>query len=324
MLLRITGAVVLALILGMGGVFAQETGSSATALVTRAFKLPADMFTRPDLENAVGDRKNNQGVKLLPAQPNSSPDDRRFDVREFLRELGAEIPAEGEATFFEGAGALVVRAYGEQMELIEALVGPGTPCYWPYPLIQVNFSLVRFTLNKRLEDSDSLSYANLRLEAGASWNVIGRQLVRTRSGVITRHESGSANGQPAFMNVPATGKTEEAADKVILRNFAENESGTRLVVEPALGPDGRTVEMNLMYRHRSKANANELAYEYDITTSVSVWDGYPLVLQLVEEDQNEREDGPRKYRALTLKVELVNFGGWNQRDQAAQRPGRPQ
>lgn len=321
MLLRIIGAVALACVCVTAGAVAQESRASGSPLVTRAFRLPAEMFSRPDISNVVGDRKENEGVKLLPSLPDELPGHRRFDVREYLTSLVGEISAEGEATFFEGAGALVVRASEEQMQLVEAAIG--SPCCGPVPFVHVAFSLVQFTLKVPLDDSASLSYANLRQAAGDTWKVIDRQFLTTRSGIAVRHSSGIGNGESAFVSVPASGKAAGSTNHAKPREFAEMESGTRLEAEPVIGPDSLTVEVDLDYRHRSKANTSEAAYEHALTTSVSAWDGYPVVLQLVENGKGEQANAPHAYRALILKVQIVNRGGWNQRDQAAQKSALP-
>lgn len=316
MLLRILGAAVLSCLFVTAGVIAQEAPVAGAALVTRVFKVPVEIFTQPDSGNVVGERKTGKGVKLLPPLPGELPGQRRFDVRDFLKLQGVEVPAEGEATFSEEASALVIRASEEQIQLVEALIA--FPCDGPIPFVQVTFSLVRFTLKEPLKDSLSLSYATLRRDVGDSWQVIDQQLLTTRSGTAARHATGNGSGQAAFVGVSVDGKADRLAGQFQLRDFAENEVGTRLEVEPVIGPDALTVDVNLTYRHRSKANGHEAAYEHELTTSIPMWSGYPEVLQLVAVDQAEPFGEPQKYRALILKTQIVYPSRKHQGHQMAQ------
>lgn len=316
MLLRLLGAAVLSCLFVTAGVVAQEAPVSGTALVTRVFKVPLEIFTQPGSGTVGGERKTGQGVRLLPALSGELPGQRRFDVRDFLKLQGVEVSAEGEATFFEEASALVIRASEEQIQLVEALFV--SPCDGPIPFVQVTFSLVRFTLKEPLKDSVGLSYATLRREAGDSWHVIDQQLLTTRSGTAARYATGNGSGRAAFVGVSVDGKADRLAGQFQLRDFAENEAGTRLEVEPVIGPDALTVDVNLTYRHRSKANGREAAYEHELTTSVPVWSGYPEVLQLVTVEQAEPFGEPQKYRALILKTQIVYPSRWRQGHPMAQ------
>ncbi len=293
--------------------FAQQAESPVKNLVTRAIKLPASYFTRPDTTNPEGTRQQEQGIKVLPLAQNEHAGHRRLDVRDFLKSMGVPLTEESEAIYFEGADVLVVRVSEESLEMLSLLGLDNSACWVPHG-IQTTFTLVQFALDKPLEETDVLSYANLRKLAGNSWQVIDRQILTTKSGMLAKHSAGVNSGQSPFVE----NKDEEASEPTSgtwkPRSFSGDEFGTRIGVEPVIGPDSLSIDLSIDYRHRSKAGENRTPFEINLNTMTAVWDGYPVVLQLVQSSESKGIDGAQKYRALILKAQLVNSGGWPQRE----------
>lgn len=313
MWIRIVIAATMAFVVGSGGSFAEEKEPSGEELILRAFRLPPVFFTRPDAANSKGARQEEPGIKVLPSPPNEPQTHRRLDVRGFLESMGAPLSAKSEAIYFEGASALVVRATEKELEILSSL-GLGEGGCFEGPLVQVTFTLVQLSLEKPIEDIEVLSYANLRKMAGDSWQLVDRQVLTMKSGMRAMHAAGISNREHPFVQVKDEGNTDTAPEIWKPRSFSGDESGTRVTVEPVIGPDSLSIDVSLDYRHRSQAGENQAPYEHNLTTMTAAWDGYPVVLQFVQSNEPRGADGAQKYRALILKAQLVNFGGWPQRD----------
>ena len=263
-------------------------GNAAEELDFRLVPVPASVFSTPDPSSRNAARKPKPGVRQMEGNEPG-----RFDVREFLSKYGVSFPA-GSMAFYDGA--LVVRDTAPNLTLIDRIFEKCAPGATP-EMVSIELSTYECTLppSKKLLPWEELMFADLVDLPKGSVKLVDRNTIVTKSGqrcISTR--------------VTNAGNTADArkGNGVSSPAFHPGEAGSLLELEPVVGPDDETVDINLAYQLRTKLpGAGDNGYaELKVTTSFAMWIEHPLVVHSAPV-----EGQPGKYFVVVARVQLMDL-----------------
>ena len=289
---RIITLAVLLLALSFRGLCEEPNAekTTATKMTARSYRVPPGFFTIADPSNKDGTRKPNPGFSYNPGSQ------REIDATEWLRQAGMQFPSGSMAIYDRVESALIVVNTPENLELVETIVGG---CRSGFALmVQAEFSAVECSLTSTADtlSLDRLSYSDLTQLAGNSMKQVNGASLLGKSGqrCTMEHIVKSPAVKCSGSSVPYS----EFATK-----FAEDEFGTKVELEPTIGPDMISMDLNTVYRLRYKAG-NQIVY-LEFQTALLAWDNYPLVLHV-----SPLPDQKGKFVAIILRAQIVKCGGW--------------
>jgi hypothetical protein len=216
----------------------------------RRYRVPADLLScLPEPETAAA-----------PADPfapgGSAAGERKFmraiTAEEILRAQGIPFPQGASASYFDQS--LVVRNTAENLEMVEALISsmlPRVPKNLTITtrIIQGSGSTLRAMQKAALGQADHTAIVTKTL-ADASVRLLRSDIITTRSGNRCSVKSGrdlnyitesSFGERPALPAAPASARDDTEVTAVETRRI-----GYDLEIDPVIGPDGHTLELNLI------------------------------------------------------------------------------
>lgn len=278
---------ILAVLFVTGGALAQQedTASPQTPvreLLTRSWRVPPGFF--PTTEGHSSPNENN------PAALND-----QADAAGFLTLSGVTFPEGAFARYFPDANTLLIRNTEGNLDLVEMLIGTGGPCGCN-PMIAFDIVVLEGTF---LETDSPMNSPWLDAESLQKKPVTLRQ----QSQISTITKSGHATETDQTFVLPA-GSEEKASSSESRAGgeFAPNEFGTKIRIEPVLGPDGFNLEATYRIRLR-RPSKQHTATEIDLSGSFFTHDGRPVVLHRSPLD----EEG--KTLIIIVGVRLVDVLG---------------
>lgn len=97
-------------------------------------------------------------------------------------------------------------------------------------------------------------------------------------------------------------------------SHAGEDCKTNVEMEPIIGPDGETVDLNLAYHliaTNAVAAARSQPLDISLTTSFSVFSGMPVIAKTlaIRDDFKKGEQGAGKSMAIVVRVNRVDYAG---------------
>lgn len=275
-----------------GALCAEEKPVSA-ALVTRMYEVPPNLFM-----DESGHLK--EEIKAIVQPP--SVVGPQYDLREFFKRHGCEFGAGEEAIFQQQNRTLLLRGKPETVDAAEGAILPSF-CFIGSFLLRVEASLVEFSTAKVPVGELPSSFDGLRQAAGDSWRVVNRTVILTKSGQQTR--TTAKYSDPREKPTASNSLHAEAGNTEAYHSLQPGEAGIFLAVEPVLGPDGRTIDLNVEYRYRAQARGGP---QWEVTTSVTATDRQPIIVQVAPVAPEVTDAGPSLARALVLRAVVETPG----------------
>jgi len=223
----------------------------------------------------------------------------RYDVREPLSKVAeVDFPPGAIAIYDERAFTLIVVApeeIAQRTETFANFCGGGGPTQ-----VRVVATLAEFETD-RLSKTRDVPYDRLRSIAGNTWREVEQLTITSKSGqrAVARQRYGD---EPREKRPP-----QELGEWT--PPLAPGESGAAIEVEPVIGPDGQTVDLNVVWHRRFGQGAD--AEQLEATTSTVVTSGVPAVVSLWPAGGKGRPPANRPIRslALVLRAEILNAEG---------------
>lgn len=224
---------------------------------------------------------------------------RLFDIREWLRGAGLELPENSFAAFQTDPSAIIALAPAADIDLLETLVTPC--CGGPPTLVRLTGSLVEMTVPPHAK-TKMLSYRRLRSLAGSSWKELEQIQISTKSGQRTTARKIQGKVEAQDHESPMTEESKPL--------LAKEETGTAIEVEPVVGPDGTTIDLSTL-RWARRVMRSTIPDELEISTSTIIEDGTSKVVGQWPVEPGANQATSKRIRILTLIVtaELVNTEG---------------
>lgn len=275
---------------------AEEQGKN---LVLRAWAIPLGFVTKVDPSSKTGDRKVAEGFART-----GTPHVVQYDASEFLRAHSVQLPAGSEAIFDEEASMLIVRTDPENLDLLEAILGG---CTWGYPtnlMVEIVSYECALPANDGLE-SNWPTFSELSALPAADIVPMGRLSITTKSGrkvpmrQIEQTSGSHTKPQPTV---------DEKVDAEGWEQFSEGECGTIISVEPIIGPDAISIDLNINYRLRMPEVGGSFS-EVSFTTEVSTRDAMTVVVYVAKSPRSSD-----KYLVVTANVRVDNDIRWHLKD----------
>lgn len=193
------------------------------------------------------------------------------DVQDFFEKAGVPFPDGSSMQYVREMSQLVVRNTVENQRIICRLLS------FPRPMqVQIDVTLVR-TCNTLPSIQNGVILTSLDLASTSSNDVdiIDSSSVTTRSGVnaISQRQGYASSNTNQMLE-------------------------STLNVTPTVGPDGKSVDVTLVWTSTRASDSRTLVTEDNITTSVVVSDGVPLVLVA----RRGGEDDCLEFAVLTATV----------------------
>jgi hypothetical protein len=281
---------------------------------------------------------------FAPAQ--EQPATRRPTAKDVLINNGIVFPAGASARFNPATSTFVVRNTEAALSQVEALMGDIVRC--PPQAVQITLFIaqadakslrasVAGTTAKADHAQELAALERLATEGVADFPVILR--CDTRSGQRATLESGGMHAYAGSLGEEPrkTGdaaKTGESApkskatsseSKTVSASIVQRMAGTRMEIDPVIGPDGVTVEVNLSLEHHyapptlpvAPANANAAGKLVELpganfhcaklTSALTVYSGMTKLLGVWRPEGPEFE-GKDVMQAAFLRVDVVEVG----------------
>ena len=205
-------------------------------VVTRWFRI--DQGTFPDLIGDDSDVADPFG--LTPKKV------KRRSIQEMFERIGVNFGEDTWVKYLSTTGLLVVRNKVRDLELIEAYLEP-IGGYWPTELsvrcdvFSLPVKVAMEVLSKEQDDSRLLLEIRKAVKDDkAKWE--GSPIIRTRSGQRAKMESGRR------IKTVSHYQTVDGTESPV---FEETFVGTSIELEPVVGSDGLTIELNLAFQFSS-------------------------------------------------------------------------
>jgi hypothetical protein len=263
------------------------------------WSLPQSFVSKADPSNKNGMRKPEPGFKSINDSSHV-----RYDASEYLKSQGATLPPGNEAIYDPDAGCLVVLTTQDNLDLLAALF-EGCVEYSMILAVEISTLECLIPSENKAVSSSWPTYDDLQHLPDKNIKLLDRVAAVTKTGqrVSIQHISNPAPVKPS--GGEQKNSAQASADSLI---FQAGESGTKAEVEPVVGPDGVTIDVNISYRFRSQAVENAIS-ELSSSTTFVTWDGYPIILQVSPVPNQEG-----KFLVVVGTVRLVNPGGWNTKE----------
>lgn len=212
----------------------------------------------------------------------------QVDVRKQLRGMGLELPEGSIAEFNPTFSTLALIAPADDVEILSYMSGW---CLTAPILVKVWATLVEFQVD-RIAKYETLSYDRLRSVAGDTWREIEHLEQLTRTGM-----RGAARKR-------LDTKKEVRPDE----EWEDGQLGTSFEVEPVLGADGRTIDIN--YRWHRRIAVGEKFNELDSTSTVAIQSGKSVVVACWPKELGQgKAESKISVQALVLSADVVNMKG---------------
>ncbi len=218
-----------------------------------------------------------------------------FDVREFLAQYGISFPP-GSVADYDG-GVLLVRNTAVNLALVDRIFGKG-PGLAPElePSIQVSTYECALPASGKVLPWDDLTFADMAKLPPGSAKLVDTNLIMTRSGQrsVSNHfidpkdkKKDAGNKQPGPVPQPT---------------FHDGGTGSLLEIEPVVGSDGDTVDINLGYQLRIAQAGGNGCVELNFVSSFTAWSEYPAVIH-----SSAVPNEPGKYFVVVALVKLAGL-----------------
>jgi hypothetical protein len=236
--------------------------------------------------------------KITPIKSPSGAESGRYDLREGLIEAtGIEFPEGALAVYDEAGSTLAMLAPDELITLVEMLGAPGGVVDYQ---VRVTAALAEFEI-ERPDKVRQLPYSRLRSVAGNSWRETEELTITSRSGqrAVARQRYG---GEPRKERPP-----QELGNWT--PPLAAGEAGVAIAVEPVVGADGRTIDLNCEWHRRLGKGEN--SEQFETTSTVKVVSGGTVVAAVWPAfgEGGAIKKGRVRSLALILRADILNTNG---------------
>lgn len=256
---------------------AQDNKSKAAdpyAFSIRVYRIPSDELT-------IGFVSKERGKLRAPALPGANVSNgeieafikRSHDVmKEYLAQQSISLPKGSLACYDPASGTLALRAmevvHGVVLSFADAKLNT-LPAHvaWSLDILETKSAAARSAMKEAAGQSDHTAvYDHLLPQAKFVVTMRGE----TKSGQQSTANQGTRVDDPVEYKLDKKNRIEVARD--------EKQVGTRIELEPTVGADGRTLDLNVAITHRHAAGTPR----WDTLTAASVekiqarWSDYPL------------------------------------------------
>jgi hypothetical protein len=284
--------------------FAFLAAQAEDSILPRGWRMAAYPFDRAALDrpSADGNVQLADGVRETDAEHERGF--RQFDVSAFLAvHVGVEFPKGAIAVFDENSQKILCAAPDSYIGLLDvALLSTGC-CFGPTQS-RVVATLVTFECGSSVK-LQGLSYRRLKSVAGSTWHEVEQLTCTAQSG-----QQRSVIHRLSHELAPKVAADEKPKDAPACLD--EGELGALLAVEPVIGPDGRTVDMNYHFTRRFASGG--LTDVLDATGMVTLTAGVPMIVESwpfkASQQIGTNTQRARVY-ALVLRIDIVNSDGVN-------------
>ncbi|TLD70110.1 hypothetical protein FEM03_12995 [Phragmitibacter flavus] len=315
-------------------------------MMMRTFRVPPDFFS------VLRGQNSNDHAPADPFAPAAASSEPQMTIRatalEILRAQGFEFPKGSSANFNPATGELIVRNTQENLEELEAHIG-SIRIRRPQQLVFTLHLISGDATYLRDITTSGIALANHQkifetIQAAANTNPAPHQLkwlhstrLQCRSGQRAVLKTGPIHQfvDQVSETKPAPTANSKEGDKAVppaqaavadaLRDFYavtdQREAGLEFEIDPVLGPDGETIDINLSLENHfraptlllSEADALHLDapqthfHTYQNNTSVTLIKGSTRLLGLwLPKGANSAED-PAQAHAAFLQVDLMTL-----------------
>lgn len=290
----IVGAALL-LAAGFGFIATAEESKPMPPMLVKVYRVPPGFVSEADPSDKAGKRKPLSGFNLIRDSHTV------YDATDFLKSQGVTFPAGSQALYDQEHSYLVVINTTENLDLADVILNGEPPGVAAAVDIEISAIECSLPTSKPPPSPGQSSYVEFCKAAGNSMKLLDRVSVLGQSGqrCFVHH----------IIDPSSTGKaavdTKKSSDSA--SSFALGESGSKVEVEPVIGPDLVTMDFSIVYRFRHKVE-NQVS-DVEFTTSFAAWDDYPLVLHVSPVPNHEG-----KFVAVIARARIVNPGGWKLKD----------
>jgi hypothetical protein len=260
----------------------------------KAWNVNMELVSTSDPSNPNGQRKMDAGLKLIPES------NQQYDASKWLRDAGVATPDGARVIFDAKSFTLVMFAPPEAIESACGLFGDGSGEGSGVD-IQIEAALVECAL-PRSTRFDGWNYPELRKAAGTTWKELEHLTLRTRSGQ-------RAVAETVARNPKSKGTVKPAANETFVP-MKDGDRGLQFEVEPVLGPDGYTYNLELDARHHGALGTDGPVLDARVLTAVIAWDGYWTVVTMWSAASAKDPGALSRRVALVVRPRVVNAGGW--------------
>jgi hypothetical protein len=243
-----------------------------------------------------------EGVKKLPEAEGSPP---TYDITEWLANSGAQLSAGGKATYIPRTGTATITATEEDIDLADSLLK--SLCCDGAMSVEITLSVVDFRLSVGTANPDAhWTYPDLKKKAIGALTVRSTLTFLTRSGqtVVSSAITRKRKEVAAETERPAEPKPEKPAV------FETGESGMRATVEPVIGPDNISIDVNLDCSYRSERAETGEVDEFNVVTSLQAVTGAPTIVRMAKAPSLAKPPDQARFdilRALVISARPVTF-----------------
>ena len=241
---------------------------------------------------------------LWGAAGQKHPTEGEWDFKPWLAQsVGIPLPPQAIAIYTESTGTFVCIAPEAELALIESLFG-GFHRGAGVSQLQIDATLVSLECPSS-GDVRNLSYEELRKAAGKSWREVEHFRVMTNGGYQCLSRRSFGQSPPEAKSTPQGDSPSRELVKL-----GKGETGCLIGVEPVIGPDGKTIELNYGFHRRSGAGAK--TSELEVAGKATIKEGAPSILNLWPQNIEENPSSPNAHPrllALVLQVAMIDQQG---------------
>ena len=296
-----------------------EGAAIKKGMITRSFRVPPDFLSSSELPPA-----NAPTASPATSPAPSAPPLPRPTAQDILKATGIEFPEGSSAVFSPATALLVVTNTPENLVAVESLVASlsrGVPCTIAFTthILQAEGSVMRQLLKETngIADHTEVWKKAEQLVAQGEATVLSTERLESRSGQRCTIE---AVEEHRFIN--GFTKDEKGQWNV---GFEMRPVGTRLEIDPVVGPDGYTIDLNLApeYHHAPPtlpgADASAPAGTYNVqsllpifhmsklSTSITMGSGMTRLLGVWKPEGKPEFDDGDILQAVFIKADIVHI-----------------
>jgi hypothetical protein len=279
-----------------------EENSAATPpdvkMSVHSFHVPPGFFTSADSQDKPGQSKPVAGVHPIPGKNGD------LDVSEYFNQSGLALPKGSMAVYDQKHNIVSIVSTPEGLDLADRLMDFGVLDDSYALLVNSDLTAVEFTAPgfDQFLSKNIVPYSDFVKMAGKSPRVLGH--------VSVLGKPGQRSSVQQILNVAQERKGGPAtrAPSAPSEAFHEWESGSKVELEPTLGPDKIMIDCNLSCRFRFDFEGRDV--RVDFVTTCSTRNGCPVVLHV-----SPIPGKGGRYLAIVLRLQVTNAGGWTQTEE---------
>lgn len=264
-------------------------------LIFRAYKIPPRFFALPK------DSSKPEGSSPAPG-PKWTADESK-NAKIYLEDQGIKFPAGSEIFCDSTGGFLAVRQTKENLDHMDVIFY-AEECGIPSQL-EIEISAYQFPANK-FPDAQHLTFDLLK-GLGKKLVLLDKVTCVTKSG--QRSVSNSLQATPSTSPNPQQKQAEstkpDPASSGQDISFLPGEYGTKVEVEPVIGADGQTIDINLIYRlHIPIAdNSKPTTLDVFVKSSIVTSDWCPGVIKSATVPCVSKSGSPAELQSVVIVLQ---------------------